>query len=456
MNLLKEFKKSPVYLKIIILVFMFIPLWWYLGLEQFIFPAAAAVILFLYLYSFRKDLKVPFIAVPLLVFLIIYAVSGFFVAERVRYFIYAFQFGQYISVTILFIVIIKSIKEKKYFDLLIWSLFIMLFITALLGAVAVLARFDLRLTTPLARIIPEIFRESKFLGRTMFKSIIEPNSHIFNITYIRLNSFFIYANPYGQAIIVLIPLTFYLNFIVSGYKRYKNLLRALLFFGLFLMSFNLVFTTNRVAMASLAAGFLWWLLFWIKWPARSKRNLYIFIAVMVVLVIIAAFLIFYIDIFYARPGSTETRMQIYGKTFESWQDRPLFGLGTSRNISDVYPEIIILEEIPPLGSHSTYLDILYRQGALGLAVYIWFTATIIFYISRSFRLLKGRKDRSYFNLIGFASWGFVANLIAAITHMLDVDSVAMHISWINIAIIAAVALLIRKGNGGKLSGPELY
>lgn len=442
MNLLKEFKKSPVYLKIIIMVFMFIPLWWYLGLEQFIFPAAAAVIFFLYLYGFRKDLKVPFIAVPLLVFLIIYAVSGFFVAERVRYFIYAFQFGQYISVTILFIVIIKTINEKKYFDLLIWSLFIMLFLTTLLGALAVLARFDLRVTTMLARTVPEIFRESKFLGRTLFKSIIEPNSYIFNIVYTRVSSFFIYPNPYGQSIIVLIPLTFYLNSIVSGYKKYKNILRALLFFGLVLMSFNLVFTTSRVAMASLAAGFLWWLLFWIKWPARSKRNLYIFIAVMAVLVIIAAFLISYFDIFYARPGSAETRIDIYGKTFKSWQDRPLFGWGTSRNINDVYPGVIF-EESPPLGSHSTYLDILYRQGALGLAVYIWFTATIIFHISRSFRQLKSNMDRSYFNLIGFASWGFVANLIAAITHMLDVDSVAMHISWINIAIITAAALLLR-------------
>ncbi|MCJ7472230.1 MAG: O-antigen ligase family protein [Actinobacteria bacterium] len=446
MNLLKEYRESPVYLKTIILVFISIPLWWYLGLEQFIFPAAAVVILPIYLYRSRKELKVPLASIPLLVFLIIYAVSGFFVAERIRYFVYAFQFIQYISVTIIFIVIIKKINKKKHFDLLVWTLFIILFIITLLGALAFLIRLDLRFDTPLSRIMPEIFRDSHFLRRTLFKSIIEPDSLIFNIVYTRLTSFFQYANPYAQAIIVLIPLTFYLNSTVSGYKRYKNILRALLFFGLFLMGFNLVFTTSRVAMASLVAGFLWWLVFWVKWPARSKRNLSIFIAAVVLLVVIAVFLIFYTDIIYARKDSAQDRMLIYTKTFESWQDRPLFGWGTSRNIKDVFPEVIVWKDFPPLGSHSTYLDILYRQGAFGLAAYIWFNAIIIFYISRSFRLLKGSMDRSYFNLMGFASWGFVATFIASITHMLDVDSVAMHISWINISIIAAVALLIRKGS----------
>jgi putative inorganic carbon (hco3(-)) transporter len=215
--------------------------------------------------------------------------------------------------------------------------------------------------------------------------------------------------------------------------------------GLIMAIFNLIFTTDRSAILGIIIGFIWWFFFWEKWLFKSKRNLYVAIAIIILVIIISSlFLIIYFNGFIsARPGSLETREIIYKKTIESWLEKPVFGWGVTRNIKDAFPEFEVRKNIPPLGTHSTYLGILYKQGAVGLLVFFWFLISIGISISRSYRFLKNKNDKIFFKLIGFASCGFIGNIVQGTFNMLDLDSLSFHISWINIALIVAAGYILK-------------
>ncbi len=437
---IKDLCRSPVYLKIIIFAFSLIPLWWFIGIDQFIFPFIVFILLIVYIFHPQKDdKKIPFILAPLFLFLIVYAVSGFFIIEKIRYFIYSYNLIQYISVTLLIFISVKTLNKVRWVESMIWVLFIIILLTSVLGLISIISGRGMWFKTSLSGFIPEAFKDSEFLKTAFTKNIANPSAKIFGYNYTRLQGLFIYSNSYAQALIVVIPLVFYLfcsvNLKIKG--RIKYLLRAAIFFGLSLIAANLLFTTSRSALLGILAGSLWWLLFWEKWHLRSGRHMAIFIAAISVIaaILIPVFAVYFDDILSARSGSLDSRITIYEKTIESWLERPFFGWGATREIIDVFPEAGTRKGIAPLGSHSTYLGLLYRQGIVGLLVFLWFIAGIFHSIGKGYRRLKVYEDSRLFKLIGFASWGLIANLVQGIFNMLDLVSPSFHITGINIAFI---------------------
>ena len=112
---LKNIKKYPVYLKIIVLFIIFIPLWWLLAVDQFVFPLGAAILLIIYLINYKKYNKPPLLFLTLLIFLIIVALSGLFIVEKIRYYIFGYQLIQYLSVGIIFFVIVQTLAKTRVF-----------------------------------------------------------------------------------------------------------------------------------------------------------------------------------------------------------------------------------------------------------------------------------------------------------------------------------------------------
>jgi O-antigen ligase len=310
--------------------------------------------------------------------------------------------------------------------------------------------------TPLAPYIPEAFKDSDFLKFSFNKGIVNPRAYILGIHYPRVGSLFIHSNSYAQVLLVMIPLIFFLNYSIRDLvSKKKYILRALLFTGLALVFLNLACTTDRTGFIGLAAGFIWWFFFWEKWPSKSKRNLLLTIIIVVLLIILCTLvLVFYFDtIIYSRFGSLVTRMEIYKYTIESLKDRPFFGWGVTRHIDDVFPGIETLEKISPLGTHSTYLGILYKQGIIGLLVFFWFLGYLVFSIGRSYRYLRGNRDTLLFKLIGLASWGFISNLVQGTFNMLDLISPSFHTTFLNISIIIAAIIIVSRSRGNNIAGP---
>jgi len=276
--------------------------------------------------------------------------------------------------------------------------------------------------------------------------MVNPSAYILGIRYPRVHSFFLHSNSFAQVLIVSIPLISFLygSLLSSKQAGTRYFLRVLLLLGFILVIFNLLFTTDRTGIIGVMIGFLWWFFFWIKWPWKSRKNLY---ATIIIAAILLVFLVFFVvqyfdEIISARPGSLSTRMIIYRNTIRSWMDRPFFGWGVTRDIADVYPGEDVYEGIAPMGTHSTYLGILYRQGIAGLLVFIWFISNLWHITGRSYRRLSGNKDSMLFALIGFAAWGFIGNLVQGIFNMLDLVSASFHITWLNIALLVTASAMV--------------
>ena len=259
-----------------------------------------------------------------------------------------------------------------------------------------------------------------------------------------------YSNNYAQSLIVAIPMFFFLNqeLNLKVDLRHKLTIRIILTTGLLLMIFNLLFTTSRSATIGFLTGFIWWFFLWQKWPFKSKRNLWITSAILITVLVVIAFIliIYFDDILSARPGSFNTRITVYKHSLASLMERPLLGWGALRNFKDVFPEVEAWKSMPPLGSLSTYLGILYKNGIIGFAAFLWFLIYIFKFISGSYRKLKNDNEPTIFALIGFAGWGFVSNLTQGFFNMLDLDSLSFHIMWINMALIVSASRFIMEKN----------
>lgn len=439
-------KRSSLYLRCIVLMLLLIPVWWVLGIDQFVFPAVIFLLFIIFMIDHRKGLALPPVILPALIFLLVYAVSGFFVVEKIRYFVFAYNFIQNISVVMLLIIVVKTLRDEEYLKHVVWTIFILVFLASVLGAAAILLGESMKFETPLAPFIPEAFEDSDFLRISFIKRVVNPSAYILGIRYPRVHSFFLHSNSFAQVLIVSIPLISFLygSLLSSKQAGTRYFLRVLLLLGFILVIFNLLFTTDRTGIIGVMIGFLWWFFFWIKWPWKSRKNLY---ATIIIAAILLVFLVFFVvqyfdEIISARPGSLSTRMIIYRNTIRSWMDRPFFGWGVTRDIADVYPGEDVYEGIAPMGTHSTYLGILYRQGIAGLLVFIWFISNLWHITGRSYRRLSGNKDSMLFALIGFAAWGFIGNLVQGIFNMLDLVSASFHITWLNIALLVTASAMV--------------
>ena len=75
------------------LLFLLLPLWWALELDQFIWPS---LVLFLFLKTLtysakqKRSLRLPLVINPMLFFLVIHGVSGIFIVEKDRYLLFLY------------------------------------------------------------------------------------------------------------------------------------------------------------------------------------------------------------------------------------------------------------------------------------------------------------------------------------------------------------------------------
>ncbi len=85
----------------------------------------------------------------------------------------------------------------------------------------------------------------------------------------------------------------------------------------------------------------------------------------------------------SRQGSTDTRRSLYEYTFAHVMDSsPVFGCGIKDTVAQFGSAV-------PVGSHSTYLGILYRTGVVGLALFL----SALFVLAKKI-VTTGAKDRT--------------------------------------------------------------
>ena len=416
----------------IILLFALVPVWWLFGLDQVIWPIITSWIFIKLL--FKGDILLTKITRLMLMLLLVSLISACFIVENYRILTFGRNFFAFASVWLLTVCLTNTIKNEKQMKNLLWGLAIVSFLASFLGLLAIMHIFSPRFEAPTKYLIPEGLK-SFGLVRAIYSKGTSTLDYFAGRMVIRPNSFFIGCTTYGVALVILIPIAYFL------FIKTRGLGRAFLLITLVLLLVNLAFNMSRGAILSLIIGTA--IYCYKKFSPYKKFNI-------LFLVLLGAFAL-YFQLYYSGglenvtqsiinirgAGSQQDRMIVYKATIQGVLERPLFGYGTQRDI----PEISYY----PIGSHSGYLGILYRYGIAGFSLYILTLLSIYEHtkIPKSAYLTSPFLARS----IDFLSIAFYGSVFHQLVEEPDLDLIALHIVWLafGLLIVAHKLLIIKQG-----------
>jgi O-antigen ligase len=403
-----------------------LPLWWVLGLEQFIWPVLFGCIATTVVLTRREWVWVG-AARWMALFVVIHVISGLFIVESFRLITFSRNLGAYVAGLCLLIIVPSCARSWKDIRFLLLSLLWLLLGSLIVGALGVFDVWRPAFTSAVGSLAPGNLAGSSYGSRIATRTTGDVG-WFFGITYFRVTSMFMYATVYGTTLAVLTP--FLLFLMIRIRSRIVLLLAAGL---LLLLALNLVSTTARVAFLALVFSGI---VFALVYSKRSGMTWLILtcglIAVLPVAVgggALPAVGDTVSSVVLARgEGSYVSRMAVYQATLSGVMERPIFGWGTERDV----PGLRF-----PAGSHSHYLGILYKQGIVGFLVFLALLASV-WRDTRPVRASSIRGlDEGHSSLLRFGRWAFILIVINGATDVLDLDATTMVVIWTVIATLIA-------------------
>ncbi len=184
-------------------------------------------------------------------------------------------------------------------------------------------------------------------------------------------------------------------------------------------------------------GLSYWMVrkkgFWLK------KMLFIFLTSLVILLLNHTFTLVPVVVMQHRievkTKYGEPRELIFRETLKSFLELPLLGHGTQVDIPG-------RSNTAPMGSHSTYLGILYKQGILGLMAFLAIVFNLFLMLER---LIKQKSDPFLKKTAEFLSISLVALLVQASVIEIDGDSILLQLVWLFWGLITASYLCYKKG-----------
>ena len=415
------------------------PLWWFLGVEQFIWTLGTFLIMLKVVAKQRQKVYVVATLKWLFFFLIVHLLSGFFIVESFRLITFVRNFGAYSAAFLVVLIITNQLKSWREVR---WLLVIMtgiLFLSASVSLLGILGIWRPSFTSLMGSVLPGWIRATSYGGQIAVRSLGRPSWFSGLNSYFRVNGFFMFSTMYASTLAYFLPMVFFLFSMAAK-------LRGKMFLALVIVLFiiNLIFTTGRIAIISCLIGAAFYLVFY----AGSRilvRLLALFAIVCVILILFfSAYYTsdvfepiaqLYEDLVYARgPGSFTDRGTVYVHTIEGALQRPLLGWGTERDIPN-FPY--------PAGSHSHYLAILYKQGIVGLLVFLGMLITL--WKETTIPHLKQVAHPDQVKLLKFLKygrWTLVTVLVNSFTDVLDLDATTMMMMWTILAMLIQARRMI--------------
>ncbi len=419
-------------------LFVLLPLWWALGLEQFVWPVGLlGIALFRYGAMGTLPKLVP-VARWLGVFLVVHLISGFFIVENIRYITFARNISTYVSAFLLVVLITNEARSWEDVRGLVGALVLTMFWAGCIGAIAALGIWRPNFASAISWVTPDWILQTDY-GETAAIRSVGDESWFFGIQFFRVNGLFLYSTMYAAALVVTIPVAAF-----AWSQARERIQRVLLGGVTLLLLLNLAGTTARMSIVGLLAG----LTVYLSLYTRLRRPIAIALGGGVI-VLVAATLVApdWVDetassLIYARgPNTVNSRSLVYAQTIQDFQQRPVFGWGTQRHVAG----------LPyGAGSHSYYLGVLYKQGAVGLLVFlaVWWC---VWRDTRPPPTDSQAGDPSI-RFLQIGRWVIVAALINALTEVLDLDATTSALLWWVLALLLATRLSLPSGFEGKRSG----
>lgn len=411
------------------------PLWYLIGLDQFLWPFLVFYLAALYvLYRARRGAGIVVTPIARLgvLFLAVQAFSGLFIIEDKFYVVFARNLSLWGGGLLVHLIITNALTRRRQVLRLLWSWTLVLLAAGVAGVIAFALNEGFEFRTLILYIVPQSMRTGVTAGTVWTRSFLAEPAPIGGRLFFRVRSFFLYANSYAGVLAIAIPLMVYLG------QQYRSRdARWWVVHGTLAISvLALALTTSRAAIIGLAAGTGF---FFIHRTRRADRIVWT-IALLVATAAALAFVLITPDLVFdtgatylegfatAKGRSLSTRSNIAYYSIISWLERPAFGWGTPRDMS-IYG---FSPNYPRLGSHSQFLSVLYRHGIVGLFVFLALLAALW----RRFGKVPEGDWRARFR--PYLYWAFTANVVHAVLIQLDIDFLFMFLVWQLWALIDAL------------------
>ena len=362
------------------LVFVFWPIWWFLGIDffipliflsweflRFIWLSRGRlfinhVILFAFLYFLWSLFPVLWVKADDLD-LFLKVISGIF------------------SMSLFLLLFFNLVKDRRDLKKILLGLFIFGGYNVVGSLIAILGIWRGEITTIMGGLLPN----SLISGSEFFSSIATRSFGIQSqggfITSYRVFGFTTNTGPLSTICVLLIPFTVW--FFLKTKGLIKKISFGLLSVGLFTA---FIFTDSRFGYISLLLGFAFFIV--LRFLILEKKNIFFVTAILLLtlsLVIIIGYFTYneitsgltsvFIDY---RVGSLAVRLEVYSATLELFTQHPIAGWGHTVKIAG-------LPSVYSAGSHSFYLGILFKHGVIGLLIYLLLIISVWKIIAKNVR-----------------------------------------------------------------------
>ena len=439
LNTRSENNGRPLSLSLYIVLLLLQPVLWVIGIEQPVLIIGTILVCLVGLY--KKELAGSSIPIKklLVIFVCLHFVSGFIVVvdpEPMHYLpLYIYRMLLAVSSFSAFCIIAATVKNTKEILWVSNKIVILLLVSILISLLAILfPRYGSgEISTLMSYIMPQSVLKINFLHNWFYKSIID-RTVLFGDDILRCKGLFTYPNLFAISCEIAIMMS-----ILLGITRNKLYLVSGALFVI-----TLIMSTSRAGIVSLACGImvttlamfqkyvtmlfiiLVGFIFLFAYSADLTRE---FVPVEVVMKIKEKILT-------ARSDSNDARMIIYSETSKAIAERPFLGWGTYRKFPGK-------PDWPYLGSHSTYLSVVFRMGIVGLLTFLCILGVVFKFNYDSFVLCTNNDNVK-------CSAVFLGTLSIILVHMiaLDIqdDVYSSHLVWVTFGLISS--LYINATNGG--------
>lgn len=361
----KWYNTTLVFLSSYLVFFFFL---WGFGIDGFIWLLFLPLLVKNYRFD---DAKFPFnkyLLFGLFIYISSVLVSGLFLSSTFRILNWIRDTAAIITFFLL-LLFVANLNATSLRKKVVRPLKIFFGVAIGLGLLALIFRLNFSFRTPFAYLMPSSILSTDYGSRLVIKSLVN-ESYFLNIRYFRLSSIFAYATSFSYALAVFLVAYITNPRISDNHNKYFKI------FFIVGGIICLLFTTARTGLAGFIGGT--GLYYFLRANSRQKVLL-----VILLLLSIVAFLmqdIFQLLLEARGGGSAHGRSTVYLMSLKRFFTNPL-GFGSyvdARNLNLPYP----------LGSHSTWIGILFKHGLFG---FIGFTLCFFgIYKEKSVRFFKSR------------------------------------------------------------------
>ena len=429
---MKQGLKNIIITELYYLVLLF-PMWWFLGMEQFLWFFAIGIIFIQFLIFNKLQFRTNTITLLLAFFLVAYGISFFSIVEKIRYITYFRNLSTYLTALMLLIITWNVIDKWWQVEKLLKAVIVVMLIASIVGILGFSFEiFRIQFKSLTGYFLPNAISKTGYGSVIAVRNIGFYNWFMGIGNYFRISSFFLYSTMFSSTLAITLPIALFLININKG--RVKKFY----VFSAVMMGLALLFTTGRVAIMAFLIGYVIFRFLMIKSFAKKIIIFGIFFMMSSIFLLyleLTGFLYQIIDLLlYSRgQGSANSRIKIYTQTFSSFLERPIFGWGTERDVKGL---------AYPMGSHSYYLGTLYKQGIVGLSLFI-----SIFILIWNKLKVKTNLDNNFTRFFKYGQFLMLVYFINSFTDVLDLDATTMFFLWLILSLlIVSKRIYITKGN----------